>query len=139
MTPVDMTRVLGPCVESSSSDWKWELVVEAICWASSRPPVPVTALAQPELTMMLRKPAPLRFSRTERETWTGAAWNLLVVKTAAPLQGRSEAINAISALEAFVGLTPTYVPDTEKPLGYIPVIGTYLVFDGGIDESIGAE
>ena len=134
-----MTRLFEPWLESLSSDWKCELVVEAISWASSSPPEPVTALAQPELIMMLRRPAPLRFSRTKRETCTGAAWNLLVVKTAAPLQGRSEAISAMSGLEVFEALTPTCVPDTEKPLGYVPEVGTYFVFEAGIEESTGAE
>ena len=101
--------------------------------------MPVTALAHPELTMIPRRPEPPRFSRTERETWTGAAWNLFVVKTAAPLQGRSEAISAISGLDMLEGLTPTCVPDTEKPLGYVPEVGTYFVFEAGIKESTGAE
>lgn len=138
ITPVDITRVLGPRSEASLG-LKREVVVAAICWASSRPPVPVTALAQPELTMMPRSLEPPRFSRTERETWTGAAWNLLVVKTAAPLHGRSEVIKAMSGFDVFDALTPTCVPETRKPLGYVPVEGTYLAFDVGIEDSTGAE
>ena len=84
-------------------------------------------------------PEPPRFSSTERDTWTGAAWNLLVVNTAAPLQGRSEAISAISGFEVLDGLTPTWVPDTENPFGYVPEVGTYLTFEAGIDDSAGAE
>lgn len=138
MTPVDMTRLFGPSVDVSLG-WNREEVDRAIWCASSKPPVPVTALAQPELTMIPRRPEPPRFSMTERETWTGAAWNLLVVKTAAPLHGRSEAINAISGFEVLDAFTPTCVPETENPLGYVPDVGTYFVLDAGIDDSTGAE
>ena len=87
MTPVDMTSVLlllggeGPREAST---------IRAILLASSRPPFPVTALAQPELTMMARIPSPFRFRRASRLTVTGAAWNLFLVKTAAPEHGISE-------------------------------------------------
>jgi hypothetical protein len=138
MTPVDMTRLLGPSVDVSLG-WNKEDAVDAISRASSRPPVPVTAFAQPELITMLRRPDPPRFSMTERDTCTGAAWNLLVVKTAAPLQGRSEAIKATSGLEVFEALTPTWIPETEKPLGYVPDVGTYFTLEDGIAESMGAE
>lgn len=89
--------------------------------------------------MTLRIPAPPRVSRICLETWTGAAWNLLVVKTAAPKAGTSEVMNARSAFFVLVGFTPTWVPETRKPTGYVPELGTNFSLDPGIDESIGAE
>ena len=88
---------------------------------------------------MLRMPAPPRFSRTDRDIWTGAAWNLLVVKTAAPNAGRSDVMNAKSGLDLLAALTPTYVAETLNPLGYVPDVGTYLTLEAGMEESTGAE
>ena len=140
ITPVDITSEVGP-LWSSGCDFRWKQAVASLAMASasSRPPLPVTALAQPELMMIERRPAPPRRSRTERETCTGAAWNLLVVKTAAPKEGRSLTMKARSGLLVLDGLTPTWVPETEKPLGYVPEVGTYFSFEAGTDESIGAE
>lgn len=81
------------------------------------PPFPVTALAQPELTTTDRMPAPLLFLSMSLLTVTGAAWNLFVVKTAAPEQGVSEAIKARSSKRVFEALTPTCALDARKPLG----------------------
>lgn len=72
ITPVDMTRVLLESVVDScwvggvvpGDDWKHASTVRPMDEASSRPPFPVTALAQPELMMMARIPSPERCSRT---------------------------------------------------------------------------
>jgi hypothetical protein len=135
ITPVDMTRLVGleggsPVAEDATS---------AILIASSSPPFPVTALAQPELTTMLRIPVPFRDSSTFRETCTGAAWNLLVVNTAAPFAGISDATNAMSGFDLLDAFTPTCTPDAEKPLGYVPDCGTYFCLAAGIAFSAGAE
>ena len=111
ITPVDMTREVGELALKHCD------AVRDMERASSRPPLPVTALAQPELMMMLLIPLPPVSSRTDRETCTGAAWNLLVVKTAAALAGGSEAIRAMSGLLVLEALTPTCVPETLKPCG----------------------
>lgn len=99
----------------------------------------MTALAQPALMMIDLMPLPFRRVRMSRETCTGAAWNLLAVKTAAAVAGVSEVMNARSAFRVFEGLTPTCVADTRKPLGYVPDVGTNFTLADGIDESIGAE
>ena len=70
ITPVDITRVLlneSGVGENCSST---ALAIEA---ASSRPPLPVTAFAPPELIMMALMPSPERFCRVSRLTVTGAA------------------------------------------------------------------
>ena len=104
MTPVDMTRVE---LASDGSGERQLSTAEAILLASSRPSLPVTALAQPELMTMARIPSPLRASRVFRLTVTGAAWNLFLVKTAAAEHGASEAINARSGKRVFDAFTPT--------------------------------
>lgn len=70
---------------------------------------------------------------------TGAAWNLFFVKTAAAEHGLSEAIKAKSGKRVLDGLTPTWMPETEKPFGYVPDSGMYFCLDGGIEPSTGAE
>jgi hypothetical protein len=70
---------------------------------------------------------------------TGAAWNLLVVNTAAAEHGLSEAMKARSGNLVLDALTPTWVPDTLKPLGYVPDVGTYFCLDAGMEKSSGAE
>lgn len=99
--------------------------------ASSRPPLPVTALAQPELMMTLRTRLPVRASRSRLKV-TGAAWNLFLVKTAAAAQGWSEVIKARSGLVVLAGLTPTLTAATRKPSGKVPDFGTYLSLFAGI-------
>lgn len=64
ITPVDMTRLLGV----SSGLPRVSVAVCDILLASSSPPLPVTALAQPELMIMLRMPEPFRLSSTFRDT-----------------------------------------------------------------------
>ena len=105
MTPVDMTRVeLGSEALVEAKQWS---TVDAILLASSRPPLPVTALAQPALITIARIPSPLRASRFLRLTVTGAAWNLFWVKTAAAEHGVSEVSKAKSGKRVFDGFTPT--------------------------------
>jgi hypothetical protein len=72
-------------------------------------------------------------------TVTGAAWNLFLVNTAAAAHGVSDVMNARSGALLFVAFTPTCVPDTKKPLGYVPLVGTYFCFAAGIEPSTGAE
>lgn len=110
-----MTPVLITSVESSLPTL-WS-VVRAMLAASSRPPTPVTALALPELTMTLRRPALALLLRMPRLKVTGAAWNLFLVKTAAADAGRSEVTRARSGLVVLPGLTPTRTPEARKPLG----------------------
>lgn len=117
MTPVLITRELSFSTPLHSSTFL------PICTASSRPPLPVTALAQPELITTARIPSPLRLCRVFLLTCTGAAWNLLVVNTAAAEHGVSEAISARSGKRVLEAFTPTWVPDTWKPWGYVPVVG----------------
>lgn len=104
ITPVDITRVLldrsevwGNCSSTAVAIWA----------ASSRPPLPVTALAQPELITMALIPSPKRFRRVSRLTVTGAAWNLFFVNTAAAEQGFSDEISARSGKCSLLGFTPT--------------------------------
>jgi hypothetical protein len=78
----------------------------AIWAASSRPPLPVTAFAQPELIMMALIPSPERFCKVSRLAITGAAWNLFLVNTAAAEQGVSDEIIARSGRYLLVGFTP---------------------------------
>ena len=107
--------------------------------ASSRPPLPVTALAQPELMTMARMPSPLRAESVFLLTVTGAAWNLFLVNTAAAEHGVSDVMSARSGNLVFEGLTPTCVPETRKPLGYVPELGIYFCLAAGIAPSTGAE
>lgn len=69
ITPVDMTRVLSGDEELGSSPSR----DFAILVASSSPPFPVTAFAQPELMITDLIPSPERFLRIFRLTVTGAA------------------------------------------------------------------
>lgn len=138
ITPVDITMLRWPR-PSLGSLGKQEDAFTPIARASSSPPIPVTALAQPELTIMPRTPSPFLVSSMDLLILTGAAWNLLVVKTAAAEHGFSEAMNARSGNLVLEALTPTWVPDTLKPLGYVPEVGTYFCFDSGIEDSRGAE
>ena len=69
ITPVDMTRVLSGDEELGSSPSR----DAAMLAASSSPPLPVTALAQPELIITDLMPSPERFLRTFRLIVTGAA------------------------------------------------------------------
>ena len=110
ITPVDITRV-------EEGEERQASTAEAMAWASSRPPLPVTAFAQPAFITTARIPSPPRDWRVERLTVTGAAWNLFLVKTAAAEQGVEEEIRARSGKRVFEALTPTWVPETEKPLG----------------------
>lgn len=135
MTPVDMTRVLsgGDGLGNSPSR------EAAIRVASSSPPLPVTALAQPELMRIDLKPSPARFRRQFRLTVTGAAWKIFCVNTAAEEQGLSDVTRARSGNRVFDAFTPTWIPETRKPWGYVPVVGTYFRFASGIERSTGAE
>jgi len=72
-------------------------------------------------------------------TVTGAAWNLFFVNTAAAAHGVSEARKARSGMLLFVGFTPTWVPETRNPLGYVPLVGTYFCLAAGIALSGGGE
>lgn len=72
-------------------------------------------------------------------TCTGAAWNLLVVNTAAAEHGVSDEIKARSGNLVFDALTPTCVPETTKPLGYDPDEGMNFRLEAGIAMSTGAE
>lgn len=102
MTPVLITRVLGSGVPLYSSTFV------AILRASSKPPLPVTALAHPELMTTDRTPFPFRCSKVNLLTCTGAAWNLFVVNTAAAaVHGSSDEIRAKSGYFVFEALTPT--------------------------------
>ena len=102
ITPVDITRVLlgvgGGRLFSSEA---------AMLVASSRPPLPVTAFAQPELMIMERMPSPPAFWRVSRLTVTGAAWKMFCVKTAAAEAGNSDVMRARSGKRVLDGLTPT--------------------------------
>jgi len=113
ITPVDITRAeFGEGV-----GMKVSFRVEAMEWASLRPAAPVTALAQPELMITPRIPSPHRSWRVSLLTTTGAAARVFLVKTAAAEQGRSEVRRARSGKRVFEALTPTWVPETKKPLG----------------------
>lgn len=104
-----------------------------ILLASSRPPFPVTAFAQPELTTIARIPFPCLFCNISLVTCTEAAWNLFVVKTAAAEHGVSEHISATSGKWVFDVLTPAWVAETRKPFGYVPSQGTNLCLTEGIE------
>ena len=134
MTPVEHTRELFGtglgCSRSSAA---------TMLDASSRPPSPVTALAQPELMIMDLMSFPFRRSRTRLLTVTGAAWKMFWVKTAAAEHDLSDEITARSGRFVLDALMPTWVPETENPLGYVPEVGTYFSFASGIEPSTGAE
>ena len=85
--------------------------------ASSSPPVPVTALAQPELMITDLIPSPEHFLRISRLTVTGAAWKMFWVKTAAADAGLSDVRSARSRKRVLEAFTPTWVPETRNPLG----------------------
>ena len=111
ITPVDMTRALRweeECGSSPSRD-------AAMLAASSSPPFPVTAFAQPELMITDLMPSPEHFSRTSRLTVTGAAWNVFCVNTAAAEAGFSDVRSARSGSRVLDAFTPTCVPETRNP------------------------
>ena len=115
ITPVLITIVLPPLPSLGAS--KHRSASAPIFSASSIPPLPVTALAHPELIMIDRIPVLFLLFNIFRLTVTGAAWNLFFVNTAAAAHGVSEARNARSGVLLFVGLTPTCVPETKNPFG----------------------
>ena len=135
MTPVDMTRVVSGDEESGSSPSRHSTMRVA----SSSPPFPVTAFAQPELIITDLIPSPERFLRMFRLTVTGAAWKMFCVNTAAADAGLSDVRSARSGKRVLDAFTPTWVPETRNPLGYVPVVGTCFCFAGGMDPSTGAE
>ncbi len=132
MTPVDITSVLLKPLVAGSEEARHVSTALLILTESSNPFLPVTAFAHPELMIIARIPSPFRFCNTSRLTVTGAAWNLFLVKTAAPAQGVSEITKARSGNRALVDLTPTWVPETTKPLGYVPRDGTYFFLAEGM-------
>src|SRR5262249_19782088 len=77
---------------------------------------PVQALAQPLLTTTARATPPER-DRCSRETTTGAALALLVVKTAAACAGASETSSARSARP--LALMPALIPAARNPRGTV--------------------
>jgi hypothetical protein len=121
-----MTMVLGSEMPLHSSTF-----APMFC-ASARPPFPVTALAQPLLMTTERTPCPLRWFSVDLLTCTGAAWNLFVVNTAAAAQGSSDEIKARSGYFVFDALTPTWVPETRNPLGYVPEEGMCFLLGSGM-------
>jgi hypothetical protein len=138
ITPVLITRVFD-APPFPFSDVTHRSTAAPIASASSIPPFPVTALAQPELITIARRSALFLCNSTFRLTTTGAAWNLFLVKTAAAEHGVSDAMIQRSGELALLGLTPTCVPLARKPLGYIPLLGTYFCFAAGIAFGKGAE
>jgi hypothetical protein len=60
------------------------------------------------------------------------------VKTAAPAHGVSDAMRARSSKRVFDALTPTWALPALNPSGYVPDVGTYFFFAGGITPSPGA-
>lgn len=125
---------ITPVLMTSVESWLPTLwsVVFAMLAASSKPPMPVTALAHPELIITLRRPALALVWSTFRLKVTGAAWNLFLVNTAAAEHGNSEVTKARSGLLVLPGLTPTKTPEARKPLGYVPDVGTYFILAWGI-------
>lgn len=100
---MDITRVL---LDRSEVGGNCSSTAVAIWAASSRPLLPVTAFAQPELIMMALIPSPERFCKVSRLTITGAAWNLFLVNTAAAEQGILDKRIARSGRYLLVGFTP---------------------------------
>ncbi|KAJ8119723.1 hypothetical protein O1611_g10545 [Lasiodiplodia mahajangana] len=94
--------------------------------ASAKPPGPVTALALPEFIMTPRI-FELFDSSSLRLKVMGAAWNLVLVTTAAAEHGVFDAMRARSSFVVFLGFTPTIVPDTWNPFGKVNVLGIRLV------------
>lgn len=133
ITPVLITMVLPSRTPRALS------ASRAIAAASSRPPLPVTAFAHPELMTTPERPALARSRSSARLNVTGAAWNLFFVKTAAAAHGTSDASSARSGFVVLRGFTPTIVPDTLNPRGYVPLVGTYCRFEGGMLPLVGAE
>ena len=113
MTPVDMTRAVSGDEDSGSRPSR----DAAMLAASSSPPFPVTAFAQPELIITDLMPSPERFLRMFRLTVTGAAWNMFCVNTAAADAGFSDVRSARSGNRVLDAFTPTWVPETRNPLG----------------------
>lgn len=111
ITPVDMTRVLSGDEESGSRPSR----DAAMLVASSSPPFPVTAFAQPELMITDLIPSPERFLRMFRLNVTGAAWNIFWVNTAAADAGLSDVRSARSGKRVLDAFIPTWVPETRNP------------------------
>lgn len=117
ITPVLMTIDLPPNPSSSCASSKQASAAFPMLCASSSPPLPVTAFAHPEFTIMERIPTFLRVCSTFRLTVTGAAWKMFLVKVAAALHGDEEARRARSGRDLLVAFTPTWVEEMRKPLG----------------------
>lgn len=113
ITPVDMTRAVSGGEGSGNSPSR----DSAMLAASSSPPFPVTAFAQPELIIMDLNPSPERLLRWLRLIVTGAAWNMFCVKTAAADAGLSDVRSARSGNLVLDAFTPTWVPETRNPFG----------------------
>src|SRR5450759_3288304 len=108
VTPVDAT--ITWCGSQPSA----VAVACAMAMASSVPCSPVHALALPELTTVARiDPCAM----CARETFTGGAAMVLVVKTAAAGTAVAHAIMATSGLPD--GLMPAEIPDARKPFGAV--------------------
>ena len=108
MTPVEATstsRGLHPISFATSLQ---------DCSALSRPSSPVAALALPELMTTARTLAQRPSPRCSRETVTGAAQNLLVVKTPAALTGSSNSTSARSRRWGFLR-NPAWMPPAYTP------------------------
>ena len=105
MTPVEQTRTCSGRQASSSA------ATAVILRASSRPRLPVQALALPEQTTMPRASA--RGNRSW-QTWTGAARTRFCVKTPAAAAGPLLTINARSRRPAS-GRTPQCNPAKRNP------------------------
>ena len=138
MTPVLITRLRIPrpssChVDALPASSKHRSAASPMRFASSRPALPVTALAQPELITRARSPAAALRRSTSWLTSTGAARNLFWVKTAAAVHGVSDAIKVRSAKRVLDGLMPTWATPAPKPAGYVPELGTYFLLDGGTE------
>ena len=100
-----ITTVLGSVI---SNNWSTSLAIRS---ASSIPPLPVTAFAQPLLATRALIPLPPRFASMSLDTTTGAALKTFFVKTAAAEAGRSDITSAKSSdFPSF--LTPQWIPPT---------------------------
>src|SRR5262252_205997 len=119
MTPVEATRTCSGGQPTSRA------ASVAVFRATASPSSPVQALAQPLLTTMARATPPER-DRCSRETTTGAAIALFVVKTAAACAGASETSSARSALP--FDLMPALMPAARNPRAVVtpPAIASAL-------------
>src|SRR5580704_9055213 len=109
MTPVEATSTCSAGQPTSRA------VSDAMSLAAAIPSSPVQALAQPLLATIARARPPER-ARCSRETRTGAACALLVVKTAAAVAGTSDTTSARSRPLA---LMPALTPAARKPCGVV--------------------